>query len=265
MVEYRNPMREDVPAYFELGVLHNGEGLVVSAHRQFTESIRRYTANVHAPLFEFENELNLEPFNPFTDIHKPWGFGDVFVPGQMNEKWMRWHCIFPEGKHLFSTEEERQKRNGISASINVLSTLAQVFEDDEKTTSERKQLFQLNVLTGNGFSMAATMVTVTPSFASWMSTEQAQKTEQEIAKPMINAYNRLSGWPVDDFNRVLVSFRKPHFVHLSVPGNACGLDPDSHRPDTLDDGRPAGYKLTDHNVDSVIQHTTLVSGIAKMH
>jgi len=59
-----------------------------------------------------------------------------------------------------------------------------------------------------------------------------------------------------------VNFSGPTAIHLSVPGNACGLDPSFGSGSY--EGPSHGYRLSPHNVDSGIQQLSLLMGLARL-
>ena len=57
-------------------------------------------------------------------------------------------------------------------------------------------------------------------------------------------------------------YRKPKWLNLTVPGDACNLDPGGF----YDDKDPAcGYTLEPHNVDGSLQQLTFLAGLAHLH
>jgi hypothetical protein len=57
-------------------------------------------------------------------------------------------------------------------------------------------------------------------------------------------------------------FRPPTCLNFNIPGNSCGLDPDSkYDEDELNDG----YTLVSHNVDGTLPQLTLLAGVARLH
>ena len=58
-----------------------------------------------------------------------------------------------------------------------------------------------------------------------------------------------------------VSFRVPKWIHFTIPGNACGLDPEHYSSENPNEG----YELQPHNVDSSFQQLCFLMGLAKLH
>jgi hypothetical protein len=68
---------------------------------------------------------------------------------------------------------------------------------------------------------------------------------------------KLFGSEVDDFRAVL--YEDTGF-HISVPGNACGIDPGYRY---FENGE--GYEFCGHNIDSPIQQISILAGLAVLH
>ncbi len=267
-MEYINPIYHDQPAYFEVGVLEEGKGLILSAHRKFAESLKPVTADPHRPLFTgFEQNLQVRPMVSYVSEQRGWGFGEVFTPLSEENDWVKWQCLFPEGRELFSTDSDWRARNELAASFRILTLMASTFQ--EKSDSNRNQLVQLDmtVTTDEYFNKAPISATLTPAFVRWLATQRPRISAPEVEKPMRTAYDRMSGWPTDESARFQCTYRAPHFVNLIIPGQDAGLDPKDYGANVDRNGAVLheGYTLLDHNVDTIVQQMSLLTGIAAMH
>lgn len=156
-------------------------------------------------------------------------------------------------------------RFALSATLYILSNIARIF--DGKSDSTRPQLFYMDLIAEKGLNGGALSVDLTRAFTKWISLQEEHPNRPDIAQPMRRAYEYLTGIDTERLYRVEAMFRKPYWINLSVPGNACGLYPQSHYFETDADGNPAikGYPLLSHNADSPVQQLALIMGIAAMH
>jgi hypothetical protein len=83
---------------------------------------------------------------------------------------------------------------------------------------------------------------------------------EAVVDAMKKADNHM--WPSDTrYGRFGALFRKPKWLNLDVPGDACGLDPGGYHDESLGHG----YTLHPHNVDSSLQQLTFLAGLEKLH
>ncbi len=96
--------------------------------------------------------------------------------------------------------------------------------------------------------------------ARWIHTNVDTEPGNEIAKAMMTAFEHMRGQrePYQEWD-FRVDFRSPKWVNLTVPGNACGLDPDRES-----DESDIAYRLTPHNTDTPVEQLTLLFGLAKL-
>lgn len=105
----------------------------------------------------------------------------------------------------------------------------------------------------------ALSVSIGPDFVSRLMTFSSADFDL-VTKQMMNVYYEM--WPAMRRLYRPIDFRvqmHERGLHLSCPGNACGLDPDWG---DVDQGQ--GYRLHPHNTDSPVQQLTLLAGIAAL-
>ncbi|MDP4000405.1 MAG: hypothetical protein Q8Q11_03175 [bacterium] len=104
---------------------------------------------------------------------------------------------------------------------------------------------------------------VLPPLARWIHANLEQGREREVSEAMRMAHELMSGnGDLYDWHDFRVATEPPKWVHLDVPGNACGLDPASSF--SRDEETDSAYKLTPHNTDSPLQQLTLLYGLARL-
>jgi len=207
-----------------------------------------------------KQQLNLLDFIPPTE--KVWGYGKFLEWSRPNRKgWITLACKLP----VVIRGERVSQLTGLSISASFGALFAALACVDKVETGEPRQLVAIEFFnTGTRLYGCSLLASLTPRFVSWLSTEEETHHWKEVAAAMAAAYFAL--WPgsrkfcseKSDFRPML---RKPYWVHLDVPGNACGLDPEGH--DFVEEGY--GYELVPHNTDSAIQQLTLLAGLARLN
>lgn len=77
---------------------------------------------------------------------------------------------------------------------------------------------------------------------------------------MRSAYELMFQKKTDRMDRFSALCRQPKWLNLTIPGNACGLDPENYHDTSKD-----GYELLPHNVDCSLQQLTFLAGLACLH
>lgn len=187
------------------------------------------------------------------------GFGPVLSRVEESRPgWVTWRCAMPACKKKFEIDWNRLY--AISATLNVLTTSLSIF--DGKTEEVKPQLICVRITTMHGPHGGSLSADLSKALLPWLSSQPDNSRNIDIQTTMRNTYERLSKYKVPSlsFGRFDAMMRQPHWVNLSCPGDACGLDPEDYY---TRDGR--GYKLLPHNVDSPVQQLTLLMGLAVMH
>lgn len=258
--KYIDITREDRPAIYEIGVENNGRALKVAIHSSVADFLKDISNRANVPLIEYlKKELKLPGFKGFDDPKKPWGFANAMIPLKTdNPNWITWQCKLPKKKG----EVNWYSLYSICASLNFLSRVLVVA--GEGGGDIKPQLLELSLLTERGMNGSALSVKLARAFIPWIVSQaeyldQYQERHPLIVGPMKAAYEHMV-WR-ESLGRFFAFFRPPKWVNLSVPGNACGLDPEDYSTREPE----VGYELLSHNVDTPIQQLSLLMGIAAMH
>lgn len=247
-------LHERVPAWYEVGLAEGCKAIIVRLHRQTAAYVKRRLTRSSPFVLGLTKELKIPEFLPPTE--EAWGFGMVLVPAlEERDDWMAWQCPLPVW-----TKEHWTSAYAVSATLNVLFTCAYSLE--EPTVSPMPQLLQLSFCTFRDMHGGSLNVEVAAALSAWIATQPDNSRNEKIEEAMKRAYQQTyrSRMSELDTHRFRAWFRQPHWVNLTVPGNACGLDPKDY------DACPGhGYTLLPHNVDSPFQQLTLLAGIAAMH
>lgn len=151
----------------------------------------------------------------------------------------------------------------VSASLAILFNLLRLYDDElEELPSCNYQLLTIEGLGVAQESYGATLATIiSPALTRWLSRFPDNYDHPEIKEAMISAHCRMDGplGPYQEYN-FRAWLRKPYWINLSVPGNACGLDPSDYNEE-----KGMGFKMLPHNTDSPIQQLSLLAGVAKIY
>lgn len=106
---------------------------------------------------------------------------------------------------------------------------------------------------------------VLPPLVRWIHDNLGEGREEAVADAMREAHGRMSGgedlYGPYDFR---VALKPPKWIHMDVPGDACGLDPESGGFGGRDGETDGAYRLIPHNTDTPLQQLTLLYGLAKL-
>lgn len=248
----RVPWQEKIPAWYELRI-HNNTTLVVAVHpkvcallevRTDLPIIRLYEERLCIPSFSLENGR--------------WGFGGAMRLFSENNGWTSVHCPLP----VYQTKEEEVFDKGnakaVRASLSMLFTILSFYSDADGdfTVPQLIIIDNFDVLAGNALSAI-----VTPGmhlFLSNLKTGSLESVQQAMQIADRYMWQRSCMTDLLYSMQFRVDFSVSNKIHLSVPGNACGLDPYSYSNSSL------GYRLGPHNVDSGTQQLTLLMGLARL-
>jgi hypothetical protein len=239
-----------------------------------------YTLNFDVSKFELEISIRPDCFKEIVEIVKPdtpllsWYTDTPFtLPGKHNwaydkilkwkglKPWPTWTCkLLPiHTKKDWNPIGEKTSWS-ISQSFSILTSL--LFPDKDwqsDTTSSTPQLLTLDVIIArnemHGGSLSATISTC---LQNWIINNP--NVGKQIEEVMFKTFTYL--WK--DYNPHPYEFRYSEMVpgrfHLTVPGNACGLDPSN-----VGDDRNKPYSLEPHNVDTRLQQLTFLSALAWLY
>lgn len=97
----------------------------------------------------------------------------------------------------------------------------------------------------------------------WLAKQPENSSLEKVKETMlaVDRYMRPDRMFPQDPRQFDVWCRQPKWINFTIPGNACGLDPENYHNLSLN----AGYALHAHNVDSGLQQLTLLAGVAKLY
>lgn len=249
----------DRPAVYDLKVGGQSQSLVIAVHQEVLDYTTATLSKPGIPMIDsLREELSLPAFiRPIEG--ECWGFGPIIgsLP-TMRDDHALLRCPLP----VVSKAGDFKKANweaayATSATLNVLFTLLSL-DEVEISDQEFHQLISVNLLTRKGTHGGSLSVTLAKALLPWIKSQPIDINHRNIARVMKAAHEQLIGLqPLFDLRDFAVVTRESNQVHLSVPGDACGLDP----TDFLFE-EDKGYRLSPHNVDNPVQQLTLLMGIA---
>ncbi|QQG43740.1 MAG: hypothetical protein HYW45_01825 [Candidatus Daviesbacteria bacterium] len=250
------------PTVYDLGVGKDGKNLTITIHSQALENLQDLLANPTIPVVEFlQHDLSLPAFMRPSSEWPWWGFGPVLgsLPPQ-REEYSMLECPLPVVKKNaddLNEEPNWQPAFATSATLNVLFTLL-ALDCVEIPDNKYYQLAHVNLFTKKGMHGGSLSVILAKSLMPWLSDQPDESDNKDIEIVMKSTHEHMFGYS-DIFSPrdFRVWFRQPKWVNLSVPGDACGLDPSDYH-----DQPGKGYNLSPHNVDNPVQQLTLLMGIA---
>ncbi|MEK7504823.1 MAG: hypothetical protein AAB589_00865 [Patescibacteria group bacterium] len=260
----RLPEREAIPAWYRLG-FKSPDTLLVIIHNSAWEFVRAFEyERTFYP--EMVKEFRFEDFIPPTV--SPWGFGrrtlwgpeaPIEVGPSRHPEWTLLKCALPVDRKDVS----HQQFMAVRASLSLLFNFLRVFGFEGDTGWPKPQLMIIDGLQVEcGFHGGSLWATLTPSMMRYLNKQsdggELGKVHRAIKTSFRHMLRRRNVWKKDYYYRI--QYREPKWIHLDVPGDACGLDPDDRHDVSLD----VGYKLCPHNVDSSFQQLGLLVGLAKL-
>lgn len=250
----KNPTHELIPRWYEIG-MKNKDTLLIRIHKKALYLLGKLKPDspivVHTP-----KALRIPEF--IFPTEKKWGFGEVLEKEEESKEWVSYNCRLP----IVDFKGDDRSHYAVRATLQVLFIVLSF--PDRETDCSMPQLIWIEGMGVEERIYGATIVaTLTPTFVKFLSCSITEKMCRETEGAMRDAHSRL--WPDKKINRLFrgdfnVVVRERGALHLNVPGNACGLDPDHHR---YADGD--GYRLLPHNTDGSTHQLTLLVGLAKLH
>lgn len=262
MSKIRLPWREEIPAWYEIGI-HKGTTLVVSVHPKALSLLDRVTLD--SPIIQnYSDRLEVPAF--ILSQRERWGFGGVIQCVLGQKGWVSYHCPLPVYRRRWEKDASgRDWAIAVRASLNVLFMSLGSCPDEDTDWNIPQLIIVEGLMVQEALNSGALSAIVTPGMNRFLSNPGKSSLESirsvmQIADEHMwrqdRKQDRLSPW------QFKVNFSGPRAIHLSVPGNACGLDPSSGRGSYEDSS--SGYRLSPHNVDSGTQQLSLLMGLARL-
>lgn len=255
--EYTDLTIETVPAWYELS-LKGPRTLIIRVHKKGFPDLEGRTWDTIWISEELQKEIGFTPFgNPTDDA---WGFEKCLKRVDVgNPDWLCYEAEFPIYKDANGTYlTDARARRSLRCTLYILFMALSLSE--RETGCAIPQLMTIENIGIREEMYGGTLnAIVTPTLASWLSQQPDHWHLEPVLAAMKDAYHAMWASKPDYFQFGAIC-RQPKWINLSVPGNACGLDPS----DYYDKSPDTGYKLSPHNTDSGLQQLTLLAGLAKL-
>ncbi len=251
---------DPIPAWYKISSRHEGKGITLSVHRTALEEMRAIDWEKAPIAPDLKKSYGLPDFTPPND--GDWGFGNAMKSVESEDpSWVVWDIPFPVLKPK-SREDPASGVVTIRASLYIASTALSIFKGD--TGWHTNQLIEIKNIClpqKDQWACGSLSATLTPDAIRWLKKQEHNSELLPVVKEMKAADQYL--WPhnSDRMYWFRAHCRQPKWINFTIPGNACGLDPDGYYDEKSDDG----YKLVPHNVDSSLQQLTFLVGLAKLH
>lgn len=243
------------PYIYDLEPGKDNQSLVFKVNQSGLDIIKRDFKICESPLvMGLTKNLNLEDF---LDLNE----GDIGFGGVLNLRGMS-----SSGSWIYEIPlESREKRDdyfvAVSASLNVVMKFLGFIKTNQ-IDSYAQQLLTTDLSTFRDLNGGSLSVSVSPTMCEFLKTISPTDNEVGLKKVMREAYGSIYKNLVSslDLYRFQAMIKEPYYFNLTVPGNACGLDPDDYYPRAN-----RGYRMGGHNVDSTRQQLTLLMGLAELN
>lgn len=168
-------------------------------------------------------------------------------------------CLYCDGKGFVSNQNSTALR-AASASLSIF--LRMISSSKRLPHTKKVQLLQLGTTTDTDLPFEP--------FA--MSGRISAKLQQLLRRNDLDLHNQLTqqmqlvySWMLGKEEYLSTYFQVNHnpdcgAIHLSCPGNACGIDPSEYVRTTED----TGYGFQSHNMTNPAQQLTIISGLAEL-
>ena len=253
-MEYHDVLTEKVPAWYSLGITDD-LSLSISIHPRAEHFIQHFITPTSPIVGSLAKEFN---FPPFVFGSHQFGYGGLLNRNQVDEDgWGVWSVHTPNPKEKGTIDWKRLR--AISGTLNILCTGLVCF--DEPYESGYPQLVVVDhIATEERIYGGALSVLLSKVFINWLSSHEGDIRFVRVEEAMRDIHDLITGERSADIGeRYRAWMREPQWLHLDIPGNACGLDPESHRPPNCE-----GYRLSPHNTDNPLQQYVLLCGVASM-
>lgn len=262
----REYWREDVQGWYGIS-FQAPDSFRVKVHKTVFEHLKAMPWET-APLIKMW-KASFSGIGEFVPPNESvWGFKDSFRTVKSGFlDWVCFECKFPVLKEIGKESADKTNVYALRVSLATLFIGLEMFEGD--TGISVSECPQLMIVEGlwveadmNGGSLC---VALTPAVCRWLhkQTDDSRLIEVENAMKLADGHMWQKKKTSPDIESCYFRAwcRQPKWLNLGVPGNACGLDPESYNDGSLD----RGYQLTPHNVDSSVQQLTFLAGLGCLH
>lgn len=260
MNKIRMPWKDLIPAWYEIGI-YEKTTLVINIHAKVLSLFDMLKSD--SPIVKhYEKEFDLPSF--IMPTAERWGFGEVIQRVPNESGWVSYHCPLPiYKKHGERNRSDKGTAATVRTTLSILFGLLD-FCPEEDTEYRVSQLVIIDgFLVQNDLHGGSLSATITPAMTPFLSSPSVESL-RSIQDSMRTAYEHM--WQERKHSKLFtndfrVHYQEPTKIHLTVPGDACGLDPAFGDYD----GASYGYRLVPHNVDSGMQQLSLLMGLARLH
>ena len=252
----------DLPCWYELSLVSES-ALKVRIHPEAMDYLQVSLSCLNAGILAEQQKAFDETFIPPRGV--VFGIGGILQFFSVNGDWPEVVAVLPimkrEGKEFGNHEHTMALKT--RESLSILFNALWLFGYDRKVENEKPQLMVVNGFSSSvGMGQAGLNVSFSPAMVKFLETEKEVLEIPEISTAMYQAggymWERGRGSNRDRYYHRTTLY-PPNKLHLSVDGNACGLDP------SLNDSRGPCYDLSPHNVDSSLQQLSLLAGLCSRH
>lgn len=260
MSKIRMPRKDLIPAWYEIRI-YEKTTLVINIHPKALSLLDILKSD--SPIVKhYEKEFDLPNF--IMPTAERWGFGEVIQRVSDERGWTSYHCPLPVYKKI--GEKERTGKGTATAVRTTLSILFSLLDfcPEEDTEYRVSQLVIIDgFLVQNDLHGGSLSATITPAMTPFLSSPSVESLKS-IQDSMRTADEYM--WQEKKRKKLFASdfrvhYQEPTKIHLTVPGDACALDPAFGDYD----GASYGYRLVPHNVDSGMQQLSLLMGLARLN
>lgn len=267
-------IRENMPCWYELSWQKNPARISFSLHNDFIQQIGpvNYAFLAIDKTFEldkfhsdFENDFgfhqNLKLESIDSEFHKysialpTWKPGGKCQHCKGTGKYFGGKCSFCNGKKIVFNLDFQSAFN-VCATFHVLFSITAYSQI--QTSASKCQLFMTTTAMINRMSGFDLTCMASVALVKWLRKIGTKKLPS-ITDAMKIAYETMVKPPRKSFMEI-GAYCDEGNLHLSCPGNACGLDANS-----IYDEESEGYEMLPHNVESPFQQLVFISGLAALH
>jgi len=280
---------QDFPLHYRLILDDTLKAFALEIHPILFDFIKSHLTNLETLknlgfLFEAVGK-HCGPFQPMTEDGTSWGFNGCCTLSQsLYRHWPQVIIKIPGS--LDESEDCWTPLAAVSASLATILYPSNILETEIPDEALGCQSFHIQNLTVDPEMHGASFnVLVSPALRQYVAQKMKTTGCQELFFSLAPGSGNLDIAP-KVFRDVIQAMRNMHLhifpkditreyamwdfkmlvrdsgtFHLSVPGDACGLDPD-YCVSPLE--RNVGLKLSPHNLDSVLQQLCLLAGLATL-